>query len=148
MLSRYGADAVIAKANENIRNFKQGSLTAWDLSRKLLDRTLRCGGVYNKQKLCGFIVEGIKLIIHSNMRLWSGDNRETTLEDPANQGQCFLDLQGGNRRTAKKDGQWTEVVRGATRDPRGRGKKHIVTAVRDSGTKSSSDKNELTSSRS
>lgn len=35
LLRSYETDAVIAKAGEEICNFKQGSLTPWDFSQKL-----------------------------------------------------------------------------------------------------------------
>lgn len=46
----------------------------------LWDLTIQYGGVYKKQKLRGFFVDGIDLSICSIMRRWWVDSREATLE--------------------------------------------------------------------
>lgn len=40
ILRQYATDAVIARADEKIRNLKQGSSTMWDFFQKIWDLTL------------------------------------------------------------------------------------------------------------
>lgn len=62
--------------------------------QNLCDLTLRCDGVYNKQILLGFYVEGISLGIRNSMCRWWVDNGEAILADLPHQAQSLLDLQG------------------------------------------------------
>lgn len=50
----YVADAVAIKPYKEIRIFKRGSLTQWDLSQKLWDLSLGYCGVCNERILRGF----------------------------------------------------------------------------------------------
>lgn len=68
LLSSCANDAVIASVDEEIRNFKQGSITPWDFSEKLCNLTLGCDFVYKKQMLRRFFVEDIDLSIRSAMQ--------------------------------------------------------------------------------
>lgn len=55
-LSRqYATDAVIAKADESILNFKQGSVAPRDFSKKLWGVMLKCSDVCKEQILRGFL---------------------------------------------------------------------------------------------
>lgn len=47
LVGRYATEAVITKADEEICEFKEGSLTPWDFSQQLCDPTLRFSVVYN-----------------------------------------------------------------------------------------------------
>lgn len=48
LLRRYATDAVTARADEEMFNIKEGSLTTWEFLKKSWDQTLQCSGVYNE----------------------------------------------------------------------------------------------------
>lgn len=110
VLGCLATDTVITRADEEIHNFKQVSVTPWDISEKLWDLEIWFGGVWNEQTQCQICVEGISLIISSTLRSWWADTREAILKDLANQHQSLLDLRGRYRKTADKEDQWTEVM--------------------------------------
>lgn len=68
---------------------------------------------------------GIDFRIRSTMLRWCAGNRETTLEDLAQQTQFLLDLRGGNQKAAGSNGRWTEAVRRNAKNPKGR-KNHVT----------------------
>lgn len=58
LLRWHVTDALIDKSDQEVKNVWEGSLTTWDISRKLWDLTLPYGGVYNEQILLGSFLEG------------------------------------------------------------------------------------------
>lgn len=129
LLKRYATDVVVSIVDKSIRNFKQGSLTPWKFFQNSLDFTSRRGGVHNKQSILRIYVDGIGHSIRRTKERWCVDSRKATVEDFAHQAQCPLDLQGGSRKAAEKDGQCTEVVRRTSKGPRRLGKSCCTMAV-------------------
>lgn len=70
ILRRYVTYAVIAKADEEIRNFEHVPLTSCDFFQKSFDVMLQCSGVYNRQTLQRFFAESKYLITRITMRSW------------------------------------------------------------------------------
>lgn len=62
------------------------------------------------------------------------NKRDAILEDFEHRAQSLLDLQGGHRKTAEKEGQWTEVVRRNTKEPKRRGRRRQVMDIQNAGT--------------
>lgn len=77
----YAVDAVFAKSDEEIRGFKQASLTTWDYSKLVQDLTLQCCGLYNEQTLEALFAKCIGLSTRSTMCRWWADKREASLDD-------------------------------------------------------------------
>lgn len=57
LLRRYATDTVVARADEEMCNYKQVLLKPLDFFRKGWDLTVRCGGVCNKQTLRGSLLK-------------------------------------------------------------------------------------------
>lgn len=139
-LSRYASEAIIAEADEKIRNFKQSSSTPTDFPQELWEVALRCGRVYNEQTLRAFSVEGIERIIRNTVLHWLADNEEATLKDLSHETEALLDLNGGHRKSTEKEGQWTKPPWRSIESFERREKPCRVIAVQENGTPFSSDK--------
>lgn len=142
LIGRYSTNPVIAKANKDIRSFKQCSLTPWDLSEKLWDLTLTCEDVQKEQTLPELFFGIINIRTCSIMQCWWANNREATLGDLDHQAQFVLDLQSGNHQSTENDSQWTGVDRRTNKATRGREKSRRAMAIYDDGNLSSSNKND------
>lgn len=148
LLRPYATETVTTREDNEIGSFKWGSVTQSDISQWLQYLSLQCGGVYNEQMLRGLIFEDINLTVRITMRRCWADSQEGTLEDLTHQAQSAVDLQGGNWKTARKDGQWTKFVSRNTKGSDGRGKPCCTSAGEEHGTPSSSERNEPLSQRS
>lgn len=116
---RYDTDAVISKADRDIRNYIQGPLTAWNLSQKLWDLPLRCGSSYNDLILRTYFEEGIDLISRSTLGCRWADIRDATLEELSHDAQSVLICRGGQLKSATKHGPRSKVALRSTKDLKG-----------------------------
>lgn len=106
----------------------------WDISKKFWVLIVTCDGVYNKQTLHGFFIEGIDVFIRSTMRRGWADKREEIIEGLIHQTRFLLNLPGGQRSsTTKRNGAWTVLVRRTRKEPRESGRPLRVMAVKDTG---------------
>lgn len=81
LLRCYFTDSWIAESDDEIRKFKQWSLTWWDFPQNLFDFTVKYEGLYDVKALCAMFVEGIDLSNRSTLRQWWGSSRVATPEE-------------------------------------------------------------------